>query len=69
MKSFAWQKGLLEKADALCEMFPALIRERWRTRLICSAEKIAALKEVEVTEEIFWKAVYEVFPGGYEPLI
>ena len=35
-----------------------------------NSEKIAAYKgSSQVTEDIFWRSVYEVFPGGYEPLI
>lgn len=70
MDRLQWQAGLMEKTDALCEIFPAIIRTRWRQRLIYNAEKIAAYEgSSAVTDDIFWRSVYEVFPGGYEPLI
>lgn len=70
MDRLQWQAGLMEKTDALCEIFPAVIRNRWRQRLIYNAEKIAAYEgSSAVTDDIFWRSVYEVFPGGYEPLI
>jgi len=70
MKKLKWQEGIVEKVDALCEVFPAVIRDRWRERLIYNTEKVAAYEGSSlVTEEIFWRSVYEVFPGGYEPLI
>jgi len=70
MNKFQWQEGLLQKIDALCEIFPAVIRNRWQDRLKYNSEKIAAYEGSSlVTEDIFWRSVYEVFPGGYEPLI
>jgi len=70
MPSFAWQDGVKEKIDGLCAIFPLLIKNRWRERLIYNAEKIAAYRgESRVTEEILWQSVAEVFPGGYEPLV
>ncbi|MEI6125053.1 MAG: flavodoxin family protein [Pseudomonadota bacterium] len=70
MKKIVWQDGLQDMIEKLCAIFPAVIKDRWQSRLICSAEKIAAREEApEVTADIFWRAVYEVFPGGYEPLI
>jgi hypothetical protein len=70
MSRLQWQAGLMEKTDALCEIFPAVIRTRWRQRLIYNTEKIAAYEgSPAVTDDIFWRSVYEVFPGGYEPLI
>lgn len=70
MNRLQWQAGLMEKTDALCEIFPAVIRNRWRQRLIYNTEKIAAYEgSSAVTNDIFWRSVYEVFPGGYEPLI
>jgi hypothetical protein len=70
MKKIEWQADLMKKIDALCEIFPPVIKNRWRERLIYNSEKIAAYQDsTMVTEDIFWKSVYEVFPGGYEPLI
>jgi len=70
MKKIAWQDGIVEKVDALCKVFPPVIRDRWRERLIYNSEKIALYEgSLQVTEDIFWRSVYEVFPGGYEPLI
>jgi multimeric flavodoxin WrbA len=70
MKKMQWQDGVMEKVDALCEIFPDVIKNRWRDRLIYNSEKIASYEgSPEVTEEIFWRSVYEVFPGGYDPLI
>lgn len=70
MKKLEWQDGIMEKIDALCEIFPPVIKNRWRDRLIYNSEKIAAYEDSSsVTGEIFWRSVYEVFPGGYEPLI
>ena len=70
MKKLEWQDGIMEKIDALCEIFPSVIKNRWRDRLIYNSEKIAAYEgSSSVTGEIFWRSVYEVFPGGYEPLI
>ena len=70
MKKIEWQDGIMEKIDALCEIFPPVIKNRWRDRLIYNSEKIAAYEgSSSVTGEIFWRSVYEVFPGGYEPLI
>ena len=70
MKKLAWQDGIMEKIDALCEIFPPVIKNRWRDRLIYNSEKIAAYEgSSSVTGEIFWRSVYEVFPGGYDPLI
>ncbi len=70
MNRIQWQDGLWHKINALCEIFPAVIRDRWQERLRYNAEKIAAYEgSAQVTEDIFWRSVYEVFPGGYEPLI
>lgn len=70
MKKLEWQNGIIEKVDVLCEIFPPVIKNRWRDRLICNSEKIAVSEGSNlVTEDIFWRSVYEVFPGGYEPLI
>jgi|GEM_PF-708131 len=70
MKQIAWQDGLPEMVEKLCGVFPAVVKSRWKNRLICNAEKIAAYEESPaVNGDIFWRAVYEVFPGGYEPLI
>lgn len=70
MKKFDWQDGLPDMVEKLCAVFPSVIKNRWETRLITNAEKIAAYEEAPaVNDDIFWRAVYEVFPGGYEPLI
>jgi len=70
MKQIAWQDGLMDMVEKLCAIFPAVIKDRWRNRIIYNAEKIAAYEEAPaMTDDIFWRAVYEVFPGGYEPLI
>ena len=70
MKNFNWQDKLLNKVDSLCEIFPEVIKTRWKDRIILNSERIAAYEGSDsITEEIFWKSVYEVFPGGYEPLI
>lgn len=70
MNKFQWQDGLMEKIELLCAIFPSVIKNRWRDRLMYNSEKIAAYKgSSQVTEDIFWRSVYEVFPGGYEPLI
>jgi len=70
MPSFTWQDGVKEKIDALCVIFPPVIRNRWTDRLIYNAEKIAAYGgESRVTEAIMWQSVAEVFPGGFEPLV
>jgi NAD(P)H-dependent FMN reductase len=56
--------------EKLCAIFPTVVKSRWKNRLIYNAEKIAAYEEAPaVNDDIFWRAVYEVFPGGYEPLI
>lgn len=70
MKKITWPDSLLETVEKLCGIFPAVIKNRWESRLRHNAEKIAAYEAVPaVTDDIFWRAVYEVFPGGYEPLI
>jgi hypothetical protein len=70
VKKLEWQDGIMEKVDALCEIFPPVIKNRWRDRLIYNSEKIAYYEgSTKVTEDIFWRSVYEVFPGGYDPLI
>jgi len=70
MKKIDWQDGLQDMIAKLCAVFPAVIKSRWESRLRYSAEKIAAYEEAPaVNDDIFWRAVYEVFPGGYEPLI
>lgn len=70
MKQLEWQDGIMETMDALCEIFPPVIKNRWKDRLIYNSEKIAAYEDSNsVTADIFWRSVYEVFPGGYEPLI
>lgn len=70
MKKIPWQDGLPEMVEKLCAVFPAVIKSRWKQRLRYNAEKIAAHEEAPaVNGDIFWRAVYEVFPGGYEPLI
>jgi len=70
MKTRKWDDDPAKKLEALCVFFPEVIQNRWKERLICSAERIAAYEGSEtVSEDIFWRAVYEVFPGGYEPLI
>jgi len=70
MKPGLWNDALIHTIDTLCGMFPPLIQDRWKQRLIYNAEKIAAYEAAPViSDDIFWRAVYEVFPGGYEPLI
>ena len=70
MKKLEWQDGIIKKVDALCKVFPPVISDRWRERLIYNSEKIACYEgSPKVTEDIFWRSVYEVFPGGYDPLI
>jgi len=70
MKNIPWQDGLQDTLAKLCAVFPAVIKSRWESRLRYSAEKIAAYEDAPaVNDDIFWRAVYEVFPGGYEPLI
>ena len=70
MKKLDWNDGLMEKIDSLCQIFPEIIKGRWKERLIYNSEKIAFYEGSPiVTDDIFWKSVYEVFPGGYEPLI
>ncbi len=70
MKTFTWQEGLGEKLDQLCAVFPEVIRSRWKDRLVYNTEKIAAYEDSgAITSDIFWRSVYEVLPGGYEPLI
>jgi len=70
MRKMEWQKGTKEKVDSLCDIFPPIIKNRWNDRLVYNSEKIAAYEgSALVTEDIFWRSVYEVFPGGYEPLI
>ncbi len=70
MNRFQWTDGILDKLEALCAIFPPVIKDRWRNRLRYNSEKIAAYEgSTMVTEDIFWRSVYEVLPGGYEPLI
>lgn len=70
MNRIPWQDGLSGLVDRLCAVFPPVIKARWESRLRYNAEKIAAFEEAPVVnDDIFWRAVYEVFPGGYEPLI
>lgn len=70
MKTRPWDNQPASKLNELCSFFPQVIQTRWQDRLICTAERIAAAEGSEaVSEDIFWRAVYEVFPGGYEPLI
>jgi hypothetical protein len=70
MKQIAWQDGLQDMVTKLCAIFPPVIKSRWESRLRLNAEKIAAYEEAPfVNDDIFWRAAYEVFPGGYEPLI
>ena len=70
MEKFEWQKGLKEKIDALCAIFPPVVKDRWKNRLIYNTEKLAAYEGLtSVTDDLFWRSVTEVFPGGYEPLI
>ncbi len=70
MQKLKWENNLTKKIDGLCEIFPDVIKNRWKNRLVYNSEKIAAYENSTiVTEDIFWKSVYEVFPGGYEPLI
>jgi multimeric flavodoxin WrbA len=70
MKTRQWLDAPSQKLEALCAFFPPIIRDRWVRRLVYNSEKIAAYESVTaVTEDIFWRAVYEVFPWGYEPLI
>jgi hypothetical protein len=70
MKKFEWQEGLKEKIDALCAIFPPVIKDRWINRLIYNTEKLASYEGLTaVTNDVFWRSVTEVFPGGFEPLI
>jgi hypothetical protein len=70
MEKFKWQEGLTEKIDSLCAIFPPVIKNRWRNKLIYNTEKLAAYEGLSsVDDDVFWRSVVEVFPGGYEPLI
>ena len=60
MKQLEWQDGIMETMDALCEIFPPVIKNRWKDRLIYNSEKIAAYEDSNsVTADIFWRSVYE----------
>jgi len=70
MEKIGFQVGVEEKIDMLCKIFPDLIKNRWKERIMYNSQKIAAYEgSSEVTEDILWRSVYEVLPGGYEPLI
>jgi len=70
MKKFTWHDEADAKLEALCGFIPPIMQDRWKQRLILCAERIVAYEGgAKVTADIFWRAVYEFFPGGYEPLI
>jgi len=70
MKKVTWKEGLQENIEKLCAIFPPVIKDRWKNRLIYNTEKLAAYEGLNtVTGDIFWRSVEETFPGGYEPLI
>ncbi len=70
MEKFEWQDGLKEKIDALCAIFPPVIKDRWKNRLIYNAEKISAYEGFDLSDRgCLLEVCSEVFPGGYEPLI
>lgn len=70
MKRFTWDAEPEEKLEALCGFLPPILQGRWKERFIRCAERIVAYDGgTVVTADIFWDAVYEVLPGGYEPLI
>ena len=63
MGKFEWQDGLKEKIDALCAIFPPVIKDRWRNRLIYNTEKLAAYEGLtSVTEDVFWRSVRRSLP-------
>ena len=54
MEKFTWQEGLQEKIDALCAIFPPVIKNRWRNRLIYNTEKLAAYEGLSsVNDDVF----------------
>lgn len=70
MKKYPWLGSTEDSLQQLCSFFPAIIRGRWKDRLRLAAERIAAYdSRTEVDDAVFWQAVAEVFPGGYDPIV
>ncbi|MCX8044510.1 MAG: flavodoxin family protein [Desulfobacterota bacterium] len=69
-RKYPWADDSEEVLIKLCAFFPEVIRERWVERIVLTAERIAAYNSRErVDQDVFWQAVSEVFPGGYDPLV
>ncbi len=70
MAEVTWKDGLKNSVQSLCAIFPEIIRQKWIDRIVECAERIACRTGSNtIGDDILWKAVYEVLPGGYEPLI
>ena len=70
MKNYQWTDGAEEALKNLCSFFPKIIRGRWQQRLVCTSQRIAAYEgKGLISSKVFWQAVSEVFPGGYDPIV
>ena len=62
MEKFKWQEDLTEKVEALCAIFPFVIKNRWKSRLIYNTEKLAAYEGLSsVNEDVFWRSSRRAF--------
>lgn len=70
MKDHPWTDDAQEALQNICSFFPEIIRDRWQQRLVRTSQRIAVCEgRHSVTSEVFWQAVSEVFPGGYDPIV
>ncbi len=70
MKKYDWDAHVEGALAKMMSIFPEVVRERSRQRIVYNAEKIAAHQGTHtISFDIFWQSAYEVLPGGYDPLL
>lgn len=64
-----WQKDAEETLERLSRVWPEMIRERWKERIIRFAEGKAALEGKKVIDQNWiWNCAKEAVPRSYEPI-
>jgi multimeric flavodoxin WrbA len=64
-----WKREAQETLERLCKAWPEMISERWRERIVKTAEWKAAFEGKKTIDRAWiWNIAKEVVPKSYEPL-
>jgi len=64
-----WKKEAQETLERLCRVWPEMIRERWRERIVRTSEWRAVFEGKESINRTFlWNCAKEIVPKSYEPI-